>query len=516
MLSSTLPRFVPSCGGLAVSCSPHLALLLAVGKSAFGLVVLRHALLQRPARSVIYISSKTPDKWLFRADSGRDGHDVHRFDHDSMTKVLRDPSTVFIADSICPPQVDAFTIMITSPKRDRYKDFQNAPPCSMIEFPPFSWAEIRAMHDTCFPGISEATVRENYALAGGIPRAVFTETPASLRADVTGALKKVINLDDVVRQMRVRSIEYVTSFSHRSIHMLPRGALPCIPGELRLSPRSLEFYEPAGLDFASRMVAQRVYAALDDRSVHRLHALLSSGPSSDVNAAIYSKLYEPAALSVLNKGCKLTCRNMQTGALSLLDVPPSAERVFNTVSDLAELFAADSKQLLVPSSKSFTAIDAVLPGGRLAIVTVNLEHDVQLRGRGTRSSEGLLLAHEGLYPLAGPASDIELYWILPPSRYAELARLDAGDAMPFPLIIPEEQDARAEEARLARAAKLAARRASAPRARVKVRAAAMKAVQDLVDFRTALHPRAETWKVLKKRVKHFAVCLLFSEAAAKP
>lgn len=489
----------------------------AVGKSAFGLVVLRHALLQRPARSVIYISSKTPDEWLFDANSAGDGHEVELFDRRSMSKVMRDPRTVFIADSICPPQVHAFTIMITSPKREHYKDLKNAPPCSMIEFPPLSWAEIRAMHDTCFPGVSEATVRENYALAGGIPRAVFTATLASLRADVTGALTKVITLDDMVRQMRAESIEDDTSFSHRIIHMLPRGALPCNPGELPPSPRTIAFYEPAELDFASRLVAQRVYAALDDRSVHRLHTLLGSGPASDVHAAIYSKLYEAAALSVLTKGCKLTCRDMQTGNVSLLDVPPSTERVFDAVGDLAELFAANSKQLLVPSSKSFTAIDAVLPGGRLANITINLKHDVKLRGRGTRSSEGLLLAHEGLYPLAGSDSDIELYWILPPSHYDELVRLAAGDAMPFPLIIPDEQDARAEEAQLARAAKLAERRASAPRATAKVRAAAAQAAQNLADFRAALRPRAKAWQALKKRVRHFAVCLRFSpETAAKP
>lgn len=65
----------------------------------------------------------------------------------------------------------------------------------------------------------------------------------------------------------------------------------------------------------------------------------------------------------------------------------------------------------MPRSESFMAIDAVLPGGLLANLTINTKHDVKLRGKGTRSSEGLLPAAEALG--IGDADDIPLYWVVP-------------------------------------------------------------------------------------------------------
>jgi hypothetical protein len=198
----------------------------AVGKSAFGVVVLRHALLQKPARSVIYVSSKTEDAWVFRANATGDGHDVVPFkkaDLESQPE-LKNARTVLIADSICPPQVRAFTIMITSPKRARWKDFFAAQPCAKLAFDVFSWEEMMQMRDSCYPKMPIAELKAGYARAGGIPRMVFAYKADDSEQELKAALTKltVPLLAYALLSAEVESDEH----SHRLLHMVPQGRQP--------------------------------------------------------------------------------------------------------------------------------------------------------------------------------------------------------------------------------------------------------------------------------------------------
>lgn len=480
----------------------------AVGKSAFGLLLLRHALRQRPARNVIYWSDKSEDAWLFRANASGDGHDVVPFDKLSLhlLQELKDPRTVLIADSFRPPTVEAFTIMITSPQRGRYKDFQNSKPCRLLEFPPFSWPEIQAMRDTCYPDMKVEDVEATYAFQGGIPRYVFTFSRSELDDEVEGALTNV-KLSEMVHLLKGRIIESQEKQSHRLLHMLPMGVAPTTDGP-RPSPSTFDFYRPAALVFASKEVAARVYETLEAENAHRLHTMLAEGPSSDTMAAFYGKLYEPAALSVLSRGCVLECRDMQTGKESELKVPRSKETFFSTTSELGQLFKQKPMHLLVPRSKTFTAIDAVLPGGLLANVTINLVHDLKMRAAGKRSSEGIIPVHAALNPTARPDSDIYMYWILPRDRYKALARHRPGDTSSFKLVIPDEQQALGMEKKLEDAVKLASEAAAAGTADASKELDKAKAA--LKKFELEIAPKRAGWDALKRRVKHVAVCLQFS------
>lgn len=493
----------PSTSG--VGCT---VVLSAVGKSAFGLVVKRHALRQRPARHVIYLSDKSEDAWVFRANASGDGHDVVPFDKDKLHLVreLKDPRTVLIADSIRPEPVAAFTVMITSPKRDRYKDFYASQPCEKLLFPPFSWAEIRAMRDTCFPACSDSTLEQQYALVGGVPRGTFLLSNEKLDREVNGALTKV-DLEAMSREMRNPEIESDTSQSHRLLHMLPLGVAPPVDGA-RVLPHELRFYSPWRLELASRQIAHRVYACLEADSAHQLHKLLAQPPSAEGLAGFYGGVYEQAALNVLSKGGSFKCLDMQSGKeMPPLQLPRASKtEYFRDARELQALCGADRKQLLVPRSKSFTAIDAVLPGGLMTNVTINVKHDVKLRGRGNRSAEGLLPVAEALGVGSG-SGDIKQYWVVPAERYEVLKRAAngavGGEDSPFALIIPEEQDMRAKTKELEAAAAAAAKKSTGS-----VDAKAADAA--LQQYQAAMAPKVAEWEQLKRRVKHYVVCLQFT------
>lgn len=480
---------------------PSLLPIFAVGKSAFGLVVLRHALLQK--RTVIYLSLKTPDAWVFRARVDGSGHDVVPF-HEAYIKSLpdiRNKSTVLISDSICPPMVSAFTVMITSPRHDRYWELWKSPPCERLYFPPFSWSEMLAMQRSCFPDCNKDEMVQKYALAGGLPRQVFGRKPGHVERDIDMALVSV-NLDALAELLNSPELETDTSQSHRLVHHLPFGAAP---EPLKPAPDQLKFYEPWRTELASRDVARKVYSKLVQRSGRRLLEMLAQPPSAGGLASFYGEIYEPAALSVLEAGGEFGCFDWETGTTCQLLLPPSELGYFNSTAQLQALFAENGQRLLVPYSKTFTAIDAVLPGGRMANVTINLEHDLKVRGRGKRSAEGLLPAAEALRPGASGSGDIEMHWILPKERYDELVRLRGGNtakkASPFTLIIPEEQDMLKQVDKLTAAVKEAEEGSG--------EAAATLARQELDAYKSSMTVQVQSWAELKARVKHKAVCLQF-------
>jgi hypothetical protein len=143
-------------------------------------------------------------------------------------------------------------------------------------------------------------------------------------------------------------------------------------------------------------------------------------------------MYEEHALEKLSKGGDFT-------ATPLLPSDSSASRAnvtvtfkkdsrlqsFRNLSDLKDARAGgrSADRIMVPFSDTFAAIDAVLPGQRLANATINTKHNIILFAKDGK--EGLVRVAEAL----GLTKRIQFFWILPRDRY-DLA-VKAGT--PFPL-----------------------------------------------------------------------------------
>lgn len=503
---------------LIASCYSRPGCVVAAGKSAFGVFAMRTALLQRPARHVVYLSDKTRNAWLFRAKASGDSHDVVPFNKTEphLLSELDDRRTVYISDSLRPQTVAAFTIMITSPRRSSYHEFYKSQPCEQLVFPPFSWAEIQAMHGTCFPHIAEADVRAGYSLGGGIPRNIFALSSKTLGREIQLAMTSV-DLDEMIDEMDSPIIETDSKQNHRLLHMLPYGVVG--GAAAAPPPMSLEFYVPTRLVLASTEVAHRIYVKAVETANRRLRKLLAESPSPPTRAALYQSMYENAVLAELEKGCILTCWDSKSDTSSMLTVPRCKRAYFDSIATLSSMNAASSQHLLVPRSKSFAAVDAILPGGHLAQVTISPSHDVKLLGGGNRLKEGLMPVDAAFRPHAGIDDDINLYWILPEALFDELVR---SKKLPvsFPLImLPDEKAAAPELAALAKlqdnlqtstASRIAA---TALGSDVLVQAAETAfetAKANLLQKQTELAPRQAQWAALKKRVRHHAVCMQFN------
>lgn len=85
-----------------------------IGKSAFGAYLLWRAV--KAGRTVVYTSDKMRASFVFHSNGHVETFGTQDFERRTWN-VLEHASTVFICDGILPPVVNAFTVLITSPKR---------------------------------------------------------------------------------------------------------------------------------------------------------------------------------------------------------------------------------------------------------------------------------------------------------------------------------------------------------------------------------------------------------------
>jgi hypothetical protein len=148
----------------------------------------------RDGRTVVYASAKSGEFLVFE---GGAVHEVNSLRDHYARQVLAKPETVLICDSMIPPVYPAFTLLVTSPRKDRWHEFNKEMDCTMLFFPVFTLDEIRACRDKCFPGVDDAGMLSRFARWGGIPRYVLAKLKAADQQQLEDAVNST-TLDSVI------------------------------------------------------------------------------------------------------------------------------------------------------------------------------------------------------------------------------------------------------------------------------------------------------------------------------
>jgi len=97
-----------------------------------------------------------------------------------------------------PPVVNAFTLLITSPRREQWREFDKETDALRLYFPVFSRHEIDDLLRACFPCLlgdaasgGEAGVQARYEKWGGIPRYVLGKLDANSQGLLESAVTSV-------------------------------------------------------------------------------------------------------------------------------------------------------------------------------------------------------------------------------------------------------------------------------------------------------------------------------------
>jgi len=266
-----------------------------IGKSAFGAYLLWRAVQAR--RTVIYVSDKVDVAFVMHSDGRVETCNKDDFNFNRCTTITRSKaSTVLICDGIKPPICNAFTVLITSPVRERWKEFDKCVDARRLFFPVFSLREINDMRRSCFPQLScseaEAGVHERYKKWGGIPRYVLAKTDMNSQELLDSAVTKV-NINEIFNKLGARELESDIGTSHRLVHLKPVGE--AADGTFT-NPGELVSYMITRSELGSPYIKRAVFEALDDQELQRLDALPTRVPTSPAAARLYDDLFEHAAL----------------------------------------------------------------------------------------------------------------------------------------------------------------------------------------------------------------------------
>lgn len=352
-----------------------------IGKSAFGVYLLVRALQQ--GRPVVYQSGPASGAcYLF--EHGR----VTRFSTvDAVAlRIESDPQLLYIADSYTPlyGMNKCTTILITSPLLVRYKEYEKQTQASTMIFPVFMDAEVALMHEHCYPTIREDLVRERLALWGGIPRKLFS-TKATVeqdRAIVTGIATRA-NPKDVFIESRMPVLELAASVSHKIFHVHNLGVVK------GLSPSDPDFYNFFARSLSTERVEEIARQAWVTSQRKKLADLVSNTEGMQAFASARGIFHETIAGDILKQGGEFSSRlltfaslGQATGATrpaeSSIILRPKDHVLFNNMEELRQLYAANPDRFFSPVSRSFCAVDLILPKGLMVQFTVSDDHGLIL------------------------------------------------------------------------------------------------------------------------------------------
>ena len=371
-----------------------------IGKSSFGLYALFRAL--REGRTVVYASGPLKETYVLSRSGVRNCYPWFAWP----APEVRDPNTVLICDSVQPPVCAAFTLLVTSPKKDIWYSFAKSPGCRRLFFPVFSADEIEAMRAACYPTVDDVDgVLERYERWGGVPRYVLgnldNESQDMLESAIKGA-----TLEALLAAMESESVE--AEVSHRLVHFKVRGELE---EYAEADPRDPDFYRSARAELASAYVVRRLHERALEKDAQRLAYFLTNTDEHPAAAALRGNLFEAHALRLLSGGGVYEVRHLSGPHAPIMvpPLPPAVERWFRYVSEVGGLPPAERDALLLrPKSKGFAAIDAVLQGCVFANTTYNVKHAIALVGKARRGLTATLDAF-GL----GTEGTITFCWVVP-------------------------------------------------------------------------------------------------------
>jgi hypothetical protein len=190
-------------------------------------------------------------------------------------QLLAKPETVLICDSVVPPVCKAFTMLVTSPRKDRWHEFNKETDCTMFFFPVFTLDEIRACRDECFPGVDDAGMMSRFARWGGIPRYVLAKLEAADQQQLENAVYSSTTLDSVAeRSHGTLELHNDQDQSHLLLHIKVAGET-----DTSLLPSSAAYYRKSRNELASKYVAELVVHAAMSMKHARVLALLYGSSS---------------------------------------------------------------------------------------------------------------------------------------------------------------------------------------------------------------------------------------------
>jgi len=295
-------------------------------------------------------------------------------------------------------------VMSTSPRREMVSDFKKCQSTVIFYMPIWSEAEMGIIAP-CYPAVPKWA--ERFKILGGIPRFVLEITKDSPTMLIRSACDQC-SIDECIKAVGIDStITEKSKIVHSLVH---------------ITSASPEFTQ-SSVCFASEAVLDILVEMKSDMDIGMMRGLLGSCEGNPLTAALCGYIFEPYAIQMLEKGGKFTYRKLDYAAASSVDITPELDIPSSTRKPVQDVALRQTpKQLHVPITKNFPALDAWIPGIGGFQMTVGKKHDIKNT------------AKEKLGKLGRRAN--KLYWLLPPKTYQNFKKVKPLDIDQYAILIP--------------------------------------------------------------------------------
>ncbi|EEY61763.1 crinkler (CRN) family protein, partial [Phytophthora infestans T30-4] len=265
--------------------TPHLVILgnPGIGKTFFGYVIVLH--LVRTNETVVYESGGLKKRFLFAHNVVAQGS------QEDFVRILDQPTTYYIVDAVKPAYYPAKTILLTSPRRSIWYEF-NKTNCRSCYMPVWSLKEILQCRELMYSDTPMAVVQKCFRRWGGIARYVLRFSQVRNQQLLLEKAMDIVDLDWLVKacgQLDANDAQV----SHRLLHY-----------------RVSKAFDSEYIVFASQYVQQAVYNRLYKKDKRKLLEFIAASDGFGALAVLRGHLFEGHVHSVLPRGGTFKVRRL--------------------------------------------------------------------------------------------------------------------------------------------------------------------------------------------------------------
>ncbi|EGF78520.1 hypothetical protein BATDEDRAFT_26603 [Batrachochytrium dendrobatidis JAM81] len=302
-------------------------------------------------------------------------------------QILDSSSTFYIVDGSAPVDVDAKTILVTLPRWEIWHRFCKGS-CDIRYMPVWSKEELHSCRSMLFPTVPQELVQSLYLKWGGIARYVLKYALVKEQQDFLDKALNISNIDSVVKSFGKygENLDASSCLIHRSVK-----------DGFHSGPYQFAF------DYVVDEIYNRVYARDRDHLIRFVSVTREIGETGQLNRELFKK----HAHTVIAKGGSFKIRDLRTKLESTLQLP----------MDLSTLLLSNNSQVqdatncyFRPISNIFESVDSFIKPNLLFQMTGAKDHPCKQTGIC------------GVLEILGNPSKPELYFVVPPDRFACFTR----------------------------------------------------------------------------------------------
>jgi hypothetical protein len=337
-----------------------------IGKTFFGYYLLYDLI--KKNKTVVY-DLHTMKNNVIVFDNGNGYNLSETVNDDIIRRYLYNENNWYIVDGKSPNTAVAKTILICSPKKDHYNEFDKGIPDIRI-MPAWTWEEIEYCRQKIFCHLKKSVVWELYLKWGGIPRHVLQ---SAQHHSMQLKLPQAINSCDERILQFIGGSSSNKDVSHILIHMwtnVPENDIEYIDGG--------KYYTQTIIKFASNYVGEMITEKLKIHIMTRLQSEVEACiEGGSINNAYFGCFFEQIVHKMFRKGGSFRVRSLETAdsEYSYVSLPKQ-----DKVLKFSEVKEIEIGKYYQPLSPTFPTIDSIIAPSKLFQTTIATRHPIKLSG----------------------------------------------------------------------------------------------------------------------------------------